>query len=818
MPIATPDSYPGVPGTVLYAGLPSAGSASITTLVLENESASTQAANFITKSFGLPLQQGVVEAGTAPQFELEGGTACPASIGGVATWPDGSMKFCTVMLRIPASIAGSGTLNVLVKTGGTMPSAGARITSNLTPADLKMEVTGVSGLTGTWAGELNDAITVGADITVVMDGAAGKIWRIGGDYKQSGSAHGQIYATHYVAALTNSSNGLFGLRYLHRCAQPWGDVASPAVATRVVTAVLKTGATTIRTMQGHNGSETVGANISMDQYTSFFSCGAEGRWDYVQGGGSSSTDCTVRVRYDPAYIVKTRLMPPYNTALAATSNSSVSYVPYCRGHMLRYTPNSGERDDIGLFPSWVAKAVIKQTAVDERAVRVNALAAGGWRIVVRQQASKNVIACADIQASYTGMGTMRASWRHWPAAYMTGLQNPGSWASLWAEEFCSHHRASPFYYAYMITGEAQYADMMAEMATVTMLNMEPNTQGWSTTLPITNPVTGGFGERGSLIAGTTYKGAGLLFRQDSYRIPAWGSRDIAHAAALLPDAGTLYAGTKDYCRDVLTSCWNAAAAYNNAMSSSWRAAGLWSLNARLAVDEAYEGPWALGYLINSVAHQSQIVPETGAATFRAHLAKLPIQIYAGGYDVACLASYRLCQWNETARIDTVDEVVCQPRDTTLTPNTGNNTFSISGPNSGWTPANGDVFMFSTTMSAAKPFAAAVNDRRLYAVEVDTGAKTFKLALTRGGSAITVTSGTAIGLFAMRVQSFSPRWSYEGYTGADAYVANWYGVLRHLEACGESVTSVRTRQDALLAASGTSFVGNPKNAFTPSYPS
>lgn len=416
------------------------------------------------------------------------------------------------------------------------------------------------------------------------------------------------------------------------------------------------------------------------------------------------------------------------------------------------------------------------------------------------------------------MGTMRTSWRHWPAAYMTGLQNPGSWASLWAEEFCSHHRASPFYYAYMITGEVQYADMMAELATVTMLNMEPNTQGWSTTLPITNPVTGGFGERGALIGGTTYKGAGLIFRQDVFRIPAWGSRDVAHAAALLPDSGTLYAGVKAYCLDVLTRCYAATTAYNNAMSADWRASGLWSLISRAANDQSYESPWALGYFVNSVCHQSNITPETGANTFRSHLAKFGQQITAAGFDVACWAAYRFDQYNETARIDKTSELVFMMYDCVLTPNTGNNTFAISGPNSGWTPTNGDVFMFSTTMSAAKPFASAANDRRLYAVEVNTGTKTFKLALTPGGAAITVTSGTAINLFMARLQNFSPRWSFEGYTGADAYVANIYGALRHLEACGESVTASRTRQDALLAASGTTLTGNPKNAFLPTYPS
>ena len=819
MPQAIDRTYPGTPGTPLYIGIdPPPSDVLVTSYFLDNTSGSTQASGFVSKMHGVAFKQGEMPSGEYPVFKV-GGVACLPSMGGYSYFPDGTMKHCSVFLVVPTSVAGSGNIQVDVYTGGSAPAASSRALTDFNAADLKVEVTGVSGLTGTWTASLNAAITANTDVVPWTDGPAGKSWRVGGDFIQSAAAHGQLYCQHYVLALSNANGTLKGLRWMPRVCQPWGDVASPTVATRVVTAVIKTGSTTIRTMTGHSGSETPGANISMDQYTSWFGVDVTGDYNYVQGGGSDAADTTTRVRFTPSKLVRTQQFGPYDTAQSATSNASVSYVPYCRGNMLRYTPNTGERDDIGLFPAWVVRALLKQTAVDERCIRVNALAAGGWRIVVRQQASKNVIACVDIQASYTGMGTMRTSWRHWPDAYMTGLQNPASWSSLWAEEFCSHHRASAFYYAAQITGEQQYFDMMAELATVTMLNMEPNTQGWSTTLPITSPVTGGFGERGSLIAGTTYKGAGLIFRQDNYRIPAWGSRDIAHAAAILPDSGTHYTGVKAYLRDVLTSCWNATTAYNNAMSADWRAAGLWSLNSRIAVDEAYEGPWGMGYMVNSVCHQSKTVPETGVTTFRNHIAKLPAQIHAGGFDVACLASYRLCQYNETARIDKTSEIVCQPRDTTLTPSTSDSFFTISGPNSGWTPTNGDVFMFSTTMSAAKPFSAAVNDRRLYAVNVNTGTKRFQLALTPGGSPITVTSSAAINLFAMRVQNFDPRFSFEGYDTTDGYCSNWTSAMRHLVACGETtVAGAQARQEQLFSNSGVSFASDPKNAMAASFPS
>ena len=255
-------------------------------------------------------------------------------------------------------------------------------------------------------------------------------------------------------SLSNTDGGLRGVRYLPRVAQPWGDVAAPAVSTRVVTAVVKAGATTIRTIQGHNESETVGNNISMDQYTSFYGASVEGEYLYVQAGGTNATDTTTRVRFAPSTIIRSRLLGAYDWQQSATASASVSYAAYGRGNMLRYTPNTGERGDIALTPEWYVRALLNQSVLGERCVRVNGLVAGGWRIVVRQQASKNVIACVDIKPTYTGMGTMRTGWRHWPAAYMTGLQNPaGGWKSMWAEEFCSHHRASAFYYPAILTGE-----------------------------------------------------------------------------------------------------------------------------------------------------------------------------------------------------------------------------------------------------------------------------------------------------------------------------------------------------------------------------
>lgn len=314
-------AYPGTPGTTIYGGvpIPTAG-AEITTITLANTSATEQAAGFVSPMFGLPLVQGDIPAGEYPQFALADDTPVPATVYSDTSWTDGSKKFCGVFARVPAAVPGSSSLTLRVKSGGSAPAASSRSTSDLLAADMKVELTGVTNLTGVWVASLNDAIADGTDIVVIGDGPAGKVWRIGGPFKQSGSPHGQLYCWHYVLAAQNASGGFSHLMYLGRVAQPFTDVTSPTPATRSFAAALKSGSTTLRSLQGTQAGETLSSTITMPHYTDFYTCGADGRWDFVQGGGSASSDCVVRVQHDKSYLLKSRLLPAYDLTVMPTSS------------------------------------------------------------------------------------------------------------------------------------------------------------------------------------------------------------------------------------------------------------------------------------------------------------------------------------------------------------------------------------------------------------------------------------------------------------------------------------------------------------------
>jgi len=816
MAVATPDSYTFTPGTPLYAGLPTPSVGGlITTLSLVNTSGSTQAANFVSPMLGMPFKAGDLPSGEYPVFTLEDDTPVPATVYSDTSWPDSSKKFCGVLLRTPTSIAGSGTLSVEVKGGGSAPAASSRTLSDLTAADITVELTGITNLSGVWTASLNTAITDATDIVVIGDGPAGKVWRIGGPFKQSGAAHGQLHCWHYVAALQNSVGGLLGIRYLGRIAQPWADVSSPTPNNRRATGVLKSGASTIRTLQGVTGSEVTGNNIDIDHYTSFFTAGADAKWDYVQGGGSASADCTVRVVFDESYFIKTRMVPPYDTALNPTAGSSVDYVAYCKGpYEQRNMTSSGPRAEVGILPTWVARHVLTQSAVDERVCRVAGLAAGGWNTTLRRSTTNQPIPCVDIDASYTGLGTIQTTWRFITGGN-SGPVTPSSGVDIWPSSHESSHRPSGTYYPYLITGEPQYLDMLVEEAAEIVMAAVQGSTTFNTSLPIT-AVTGAYGgTRSVIINGTTYKNGGGFIRGDLYRVSAWLMRDLAQAAAIYPDTCPSGTAIRDYLRDLVTDAYSAVAAYNALMATSWRDTGMWTMLGNGSTDADFESPWALAYVSDTVCHTESILPGLGALAFRQHLAKFYSSL-AASIDIASITAYRMSQFKgDGTRVDSTDDLVFTFGGT-LTSSTTDSRFTTPDA---WNPTNGDVFMFTTVANigdADKPFAAATNNTRLYAVNVS--GKTFQLSLTLGGSPITVTSNVTITSWLCRLQNAAPINSFEGLFGTSSMLSNMRAAVSHHVACGDSVASAaRTEIDARATSAGLTYTADPKWAFVPAYP-
>lgn len=811
-----PRLYPGTPGTTLYAGLPTPSVGGlITTLSLVNTSGSTQAANFVSPMVGMMFKSGDIPAGQYPIFTLPDDTPCPATVYNDTSWPGGSKGFCGVFFRAPIAIAGSATLAIKVKSGGSAPAASSRTLSDLTAADLRVEVTGVTNLSGVWTASLNTAITDAAEIIVIGDGPAGKLWRIRGAFKQSGAAHGQLECWHYVLAAQNSAGGLSHLEYLPRVGEPWGDVASPAAARRVLNCVLKSGPTTLLTMQGHDTTETPGSNIGVPHYTSFFVCGTDGRFNFVQGGGTTSSRPTVRFQHDKTHVIKTRWTPSYSTSVNPTNGASRDYYPGGAGGMTRDMAGTGERADIGVLPSWAVRHLMTQSAVDERNVRVAGLASSGWRTAIRKSTTGQIIPVCDVSSSYTGLGTIQTTWRYFPGAEITGVQNPASNTTLWGSECESSHRPSAAFYPYLVTGEPQYLDLLTEQAAGLIMSTIAGAREMNVTLPITKDtmlVGGAFGERNVTISGTTYKGGGWMFFGGLTRIQAWMLRDLSQAAGIYPDTCPYGTETRKYLREVRDAGMTAINAYNAAIGATWSASGVYNFDSRIESSN----PWCSGYMSNATCHGASVYPSSEAITFRQHLGRHWKDI-AAAWDIACAVAYNATMFNESdVRILSSDLMLFQIP-TTLTFSTSTNRFTVGGTLGAWSPTNSDVISLDTFFDADKPFAAATDRKRLYVV--NASGNTGQLSLTPGGSSITVTSNAVVTNIWASLQNFAPHISAEGDNSAnDGYLANISSAIRHHLAAGDTfIASAEAEISARLTTAGTTFTSDPKNAIVAAYP-
>lgn len=834
MATPTPDSYTFTPGTTLYAGLPTPPVGTLLqTLRLVNTSSSAQSADFVTKSFGLQFKQGDLPAGEWPEFRLSGGALCAPTISEVTAWPDGSMKKCAVFMRVPASVPGSSaysasvafsarnpdfsSIPVEVYSGGSAPAAGTRTTADLTAADLKVELAGITNLSGTWVAELNAAITDGADVVTIASGPAGSYFRIGMPFKQSATAHEQLYNWWYIFALTNSSGGLSHLRRMERVAQPWANVSAGTRTRRTVNCVVKSGATTIRTMTGHTTTETPGANINVPHWSGFFCVGTDGEYEFLQGGGSASADCTIRVVYEPARVIRSRLFQSFDTSVVPTPGAQRDYYPGGAASMLRDMRDTGDREDIGVLPAWTVRYLLSQSGVDERNMRVTGMVQSGWSETRRVRETRQIIPATDFRpAGYAGLGANRESWTSIGAG--EGILIPTDNGSLWIVD--SSHRPNTCYAPYLMTGERQYIDMMVEAVASVLTGIDVGTRVMNTALPITS-LYSGFAFKNIQIGtgGPVFKNAGMMWFEGGVRQSAWLIRDLAGVAALLPDTCPEATDVKVYFNDALDQTYAAMNALNATRPQSWRDSGL-MVNTNVSAPGSgdsggtgWESTFMTLYLSSSVCFQSQITNSPTINEFRAHLGRLFSSAHAN-FDISMLASYRWKQW-----LGPSGNLVMDINDAAFAFNPSFAAVSISfdattnrGTLSGLlgtTATDGDIY--SPAPSSTKPAPGMVGNQNYYFVNC-SGA-TFQLSATPGGSVIDIPSNVTITEGFVQLADTG---SQRNLSGDGNYGVLLYDAIRSHEASGDTfVNSARVKQDIPFA--GASFVSNPRNAVLPAYP-
>lgn len=804
--------HPGTPGATLRGGLPvpSVGG-SITTMRLLNPTGSTQDANFISKMVGLPFKQGDMPSGDWPRLTVGADVNCPATFWGATTWPDGSLKWVGCMARIPASVPGGSSIDVTVKRGGALDTTPTRTTEDLTAADLKTVLTGILNLTGEWTASLNDGISTGP-VVLLGNGPAGSLWRIGSEYRDGASVeHGQLYQHHFVAGLTNSGGGLAGLRYMGRAMQMWGDYSAVTPNRRTFTAELRSGASLIRAIQAsQNTAGALGSTVDMAHYTSWYTCGASGEYDFIPG--TQAAECVVNWEHDPEYLVTTGVLPRIDTAITGiTLMPSVDYAAYCKGNFQTYDVGSATiQSEIGAMTRFGAIHLINQDAQSLRSVRVNGLAIAGAPYRFLDKINQSIIPCVEYQPTYAGMKAPSFNYRFNQGRLSQGsplLTNPTDKTSLWRNAEDVTHRPGTSWYPYVVTGEPQYLDQVMESAAQSIMYLNTGLFELNTTYPVQTITTGASSTtRRLLMNGVTYQGVGWMTRTELPRMLAWSIRDIGHAAALYPDVCPRGTEQRLYFRQLLDENFDFILKYRDAMVAGGHPE--WASEGHHFFQQAGSSMWANSHLCQVICHLADLYPTADAIEYRQHLSKL-WEAFATSVDMACPAAYVCLIFEPEGRIRSVSEMtwsMYSPQmNCAFDAETDRVTIVGTRP---WVPTEGDRFSFQ---AAYRPFAAAVDKEVFYAVNIS--GLSFQLAATRGGAPIDITNGTGSNAsFLVGLQNYPAAFSLQGTNDPEAYFANIRAAVLAHRACGDAVPLAHAAIQAKMPLTSIPYGSNPKFAY------
>jgi hypothetical protein len=216
----------------------------------------------------------------------------------------------------------------------------------------------------------------------------------------------------------------------------------------------------------------------------------------------------VTVDFEPAF--RAGALPRYLDLVADIPDSAngPNYDILGPGALNPYMPSHGGRPEIAPYPDWAARYIVHRDADRAQFVRISGDLAGSWPVHLREPA----------EGPYAGIGTGRmVSIDERPNFWLDSRAEPGDRPAgdLGARgplEPDNAHQPSLAYVPYLISGDRYYADEMAFWANYVLL------------------VT---------FQDATYNGRGgalgLLYGNEVRGI-AWGLRNLADAAAYLPDA------------------------------------------------------------------------------------------------------------------------------------------------------------------------------------------------------------------------------------------------------------------------------------------
>lgn len=525
------------------------------------------------------------------------------------------------------------------------------------------------------------------------------------------------------------------------------------------------------------GTHTATMYPMVSQFGSLWTAESNGRYSYIQGGGSLASDSTILCQMNNVYWCETKCLAPYDfVTYGPTSNATIPYFIGTAGPILRGLGTTGERQEIAQIMGYYVRHVFNQAAVDEQAVRVIGLIGGHLPVALYDTTTRSIPVANN--GTYSGMPTANNTFR-WTgsnpsASGFTPPSNANVLSQGWST-VTSDHMPGFTYYPYLLTGEPQYKDMLAEYGNLGLY------QGYSNSG--TAVVNGSSNTIGSIRNGTIngVTRSGIFYGEDGLRTVAWGMRDFCVTAI----ANFENASYNTYFDDIRSDQFGGYAGYRSMLTATGpayvTANGLWQEDIGNK-----SNMWNLGYFIGSVALYAGMSEDPAAITMLNYHVKWPAHI-ANTFSPYLVAHYRAL-----TRQGAADDSLYIASDASLGFYAWNLSWASAGSlftlvlqPTGCSLNNGDVFVWNDTGSDGSPPPTGMSGWTAYYVVNKSGSitgSTFQLSATLGGSAITLSNSSGAALVYGR-PTVSPS---TGTIDTFGYLANITATCNWANAVGATV--------------------------------
>lgn len=743
MPTPTPDSYPGTPGTVLYAGqLTPEDGALISAFDLTNWSGSTTK---VLHRAGMPFKKGDIPSGSVPEIR-RGGTPIDAQFDERTTWSDGSLKFAVCHMR-DSDLSGSATYSyeIYSVTGSYNNTGTASLASVAAANTLTVEISsftesngGAPTTRGSGAAlaDFSTHAAVATRVTKIHSGPVCDGWQVWGMAKDGSTGAGDedahLKSIWYVDVWKDGSSAIIDTEYGAVLSQDWWGVANKR--RLAYTATLKrSGATT----QAYTGvthpcqSQMMTARMTDDSN--------HGKRHWV------TAVPTLVYKPDKEYWVSSGMAVPLDPAFTPDANTSVTYVPFGNMQHRADINGTGAYMGRGMWPNCDSATFMRQTAADVRSSRANAFAGLSFPAHYRDERTRTRSSeSADVAntlipliwspsasgaSTFTGLPTPKDAYNGsgTDSGKFGGWEDVTGGIGVWSTGSSigdSSHAVNFSGFMYMLEGERYFLEATIDMATKGTQGINGNFYGACPTVHWYENTYA----RSEMSIPSTEWGALPNYREQPRSI-GWATLLVGNAAGLIPDNDPMspyLRGWNDHCGDYLAAC-------NQYTPTSLKPLGICYLsNPEMS---GATSPWMNGFVAQGCYQNLRMTENEPIRDYAELMAQGINNLYQR--DKYETTAYRVCLSAINADYSGTNPYVgsldyLMPNDCSVS----SNKVTVSGLY--YDPQNGDEVYFINYESASLPV-GYVEGTRYYAI--NQSGLTFDVSETLGGAAVPVPDGS-----------------------------------------------------------------------------